>query len=296
MSDFATRLADAGVLVPTGVPGVFGRSLDFERALEAVSDMAGRAAADQHATFLRFPPVMPRPDFNRTGFVESFPQLIGSVSSFMGDDRAHARVRAASEEAEDWTKELEPTEVMMCSSACHPLYPTITGAVPEGGRVFDILGWCFRHEPSADPARMQCFRQRELVYVGNPEGAVAHRDRWAERAEELLGGLALEVSGEVANDPFFGRAGRIMAAAQREDALKIEVLAPVTEGQLTAIASSNYHRDHFGSRFGIHDHDGEAAHSACVGFGLERIVLALLAAHGLDVGRWPAAVRSQLWP
>jgi hypothetical protein len=33
-----------------------------------------------------------------------------------------------------------------------------------------------------------------------------------------------------------------------------------------------------------------------VGFGLERITLALFRAHGMDVRHWPKDVRKQLWP
>ena len=33
-----------------------------------------------------------------------------------------------------------------------------------------LLGWIFRHEPSIDPARMQTFRQREYVYLGDVDG------------------------------------------------------------------------------------------------------------------------------
>ncbi|MGE5180912.1 MAG: hypothetical protein ACM31C_02565 [Acidobacteriota bacterium] len=41
---------------------------------------------------------------------------------------------------------------------------------------------------------------------------------------------------------------------------------------------------------------GELAHTACLGFGLERCVMALFQQHGFDPGAWPAAVRDQLWP
>jgi hypothetical protein len=36
------------------------------------------------------------------------------------------------------------------------------------------------------------------------------------------------------------------------------------------------------------------AHSACIGFGLDRITLALFATHGTDVEAWPEGVRSAL--
>ena len=62
----------------------------------------------------------------------------------------------------------------------------------------------------------------------------------------------------------------------------------------TAIASFNYHQDKFGVAFGIRQRNGEVAHSACIGFGLERCALAILRTHGLDRARWPAIVRRQL--
>jgi seryl-tRNA synthetase len=98
----------------------------------------------------------------------------------------------------------------------------------------------------------------------------------------------------VAADPFFGRAGRLLAASQREQALKFEILAPVRGPEPTAIASFNYHRDHFAATYGITMEDGEVAHTACLGFGLERVVLALLAEHGYALAEWPAEVRREL--
>jgi hypothetical protein len=46
--------------------------------------------------------------------------------------------------------------------------------------------------------------------------------------------------------------------------------------------------------FEVFTADGAVAHSACIGFGMERIVLALFAAHGTDTDRWPARVREVL--
>ena len=47
---------------------------------------------------------------------------------------------------------------------------------------------------------------------------------------------------------------------------------------------------------GIELSDGGVAHTACLGFGHERIVLALLRTHGLDPATWPEDVRQELWP
>jgi len=56
----------------------------------------------------------------------------------------------------------------------------------------------------------------------------------------------------VANDPFFGRGGRVMASSQRELGLKFELLVPIESGdEPTACMSFNYHQDHFASMWGI---------------------------------------------
>ena len=86
-----------------------------------------------------------------------------------------------------------------------------------------------------------------------------------------------------------------MKATQREQALKYELVVPIaSQERPTAIASSNCHLDHFGAAFGIRTADGQVAHSACIGFGLERVTLALLKTHGLDPDKWSAEVRGQL--
>ena len=67
-----------------------------------------------------------------------------------------------------------------------------------------------------------------------------------------------------------------------------------TNEKLTAISSSNCHLDHFGKEFNIKTSDGNFAHTACIGFGLERITLALLKKHGFDPEKWPNEVQQVL--
>ena len=295
----ADRLADlaaAGWLHPLGQPGLHGRGGAFEAVVTGLGSLVAEAAADTSPEVRRFPPVVPSAVVERAGYLSSFPDLVGAVRAFRGDGAAHAAMVADARAGLDWGAALEATGTALCSAACHPLYATLEGqAVPPGGRTFDVAGWVFRHEPSADPARMQAFRQHELVHVGTAETAAAHRDLWRGRGAELLAGLGLEVVVEVAHDPFFGRPGRLLAASQIDAAVKHEIIAATgPDAPRTAVASTNCHGDHFGAAFGIAGPDGAAAHTACVGFGLERITLALVWAHGLDPAAWPAGVRRRL--
>lgn len=296
-ADFRRSLLGAGVLIATGVDGIYGRSATYESIVEAVDALAVASGADLGATNVRFPPVMPWATFEKNGYLESFPDQMGSVHTFRGDERDHAELLRRTEAHEDRGPLLETTDIVLCPAACHALYPTQTGVLPEGGKRFEIYGYCFRHEPSTDPFRMQSFRMHEFVYLGTPDGARAHRDEWIDRGLAVLTGLGLEVESVVANDPFFGRPGRMLAANQRTEELKYELVAPVfATRRPTAISSSNCHVDHFSRPFDITTPDGELAHSACFGFGVDRIALTLLDRYGTDPGAWPGGVRSVLWP
>lgn len=292
---YRDELVAAGLLIPSGVPGVFGLGGDFEGVVEAFERLVTREGADLGAEVHRYPPIFNRAHYTAMDHIRNFPDLLGSVHSFVGKDAEHKELVRKLEAGEDWTQELAPAAVMLIPAACYPLYPTATGTLPKAGRVVDLRSFVFRHEPSKDPARMQIFRQREYVRLGTEEEAVAHRDEWIRRGLAILRSLGLPVESVVANDPFFGRGGRLAKATQREQALKFELVVPICSTEKpTAITSCNYHRDYFGHAFDIRTADGEPAHTACVGFGLERVTLALFKTHGFKLERWPAEVRERL--
>jgi hypothetical protein len=88
---------------------------------------------------------------------------------------------------------------------------------------------------------------REYVRIGTPAQIQAFREPWVERAKGIADVIGLTYTVEVANDPFFGRVGALMANQQREDALKFELVVPVRSAESpTACMSFNYHKEHFG--------------------------------------------------
>jgi seryl-tRNA synthetase len=275
---FKDDLFEHGLLVETGVRGVYGQGPEFERVRLAFDEAVTRAAAADEPELLRFPPVVPRAQLEKAGFFDSFPHLVGTVFAFQGDELQEG-----------------VTDLALLPAACYPVYPAIAARGPLQGKGVTVdtgAAYVFRHEPSDDPGRLQSFHMRELVRIGEPETVRAWQGEWRDRSLELFRRLGLEAEADVGADPFFGRAGKMLADSQREQQLKFEIFAPI-EGP-TAIASFNYHQEHFTSTYGIELEGGGAAHTACLGFGHERVVLALLRRHGLDVAVWPAEVRSEL--
>lgn len=295
--ELLAALLDRGLLIASGVPGVYGRGAELEAVRVGVDALVTRAAAPDAAEQLRFPPVLPRRQLEQTGYLKSFPHLAGSIFAFEGGDAEAVELHEAASRHEDWSGMVDQSELVLMPAACYPVYPAVAqrGPLAPGGvTVGTGDAYVFRHEPSTDPARMQMFHMHELIRIAEPETVAAWRDAWRDRAVALLRGLGLAAEFDVAADPFFGRGGRMMARSQKQQALKFEILVPVAGPEPTAIASFNYHQDHFTSTHGIAMQDGSPAHTACLGFGSERVALALLATHGLKTSAWPDAVRREL--
>jgi seryl-tRNA synthetase len=293
---FREELLAAELLVDAGLPGLYGRSGEFDDVVEGVSRYVQARFADLHATRRRFAPVISRAEFEKTDYIVSFPHLTGAIHGFTGTDADHRELVSARADGEQWDSWLSPAETMLIPAVCHPVYERLRSTTNPEGQVFDLEGFCFRHEPSRDPMRLQAFRMHEIVFVGPSALASDFRTEMSERQLRDLRELGLDARTVPANDPFFGRTGRFLARNQLEDEAKLEIVVPIysdlDEG--TAIGSANRHGDHFGAIFGIEAALGEVAHSTCLAWGLERTALALIRTHGTDTSAWPESTRRLL--
>ena len=96
-----------GLLISTGVPGVYGRSGEFEDTVQRIDRLRRRS-------WRRRPPRgdalpadrQPGSLSNAAATSSRFPHLAGSVHSFAGDERAHRELLQAVEEGRDWSAAL----------------------------------------------------------------------------------------------------------------------------------------------------------------------------------------------
>jgi seryl-tRNA synthetase len=293
-SDRLSQIAEA-LFRPLGSDGVYARTALYEDVVERLTGLISRLR-DPSMEILRFPPVISRSQIERSGYLKSFPNLLGCVS-VLGPDHALRHAGARDDPAPGWEAGLAATDLVLAPAACYPVYPLAAGRgpVPEGGLKFDVACDCFRREQSRQIDRFQSFRMREFVFIGGPQEVMDFRQRWIERGLRLAAQLGLSAQSETASDPFFGRVGQMMALSQVQQELKFELLVPVRSAQEpTACMSFNYHRDHFGSVWQLRDRSDAVCHTACVAFGIDRLAVALFAQHGLDLSAWPAGVRTEL--
>lgn len=282
------------LLRPMAVGGLYARTGLFETVIDGLdAAISGYRPAD--AEIFRFPPVTSRAHVEKSGYLKSFPHLLGCVCCLEGSEQ---QVRAAVDtRGADWTDALKASDLVLAPAACYPIYPMVAarGAVPAGGLRFDVTCDCFRHESTHELGRFQSFRMREYVCIGTADEVMTFREQWKTRSLELVERLALPHHLATASDPFFGRVGKVMAISQLNQELKFELLIPINSvDDPTACMSFNYHQGHFGETWGITSAAGQVAHTACVAFGMDRLALAMFATHGIDLDTWPASVRDAL--
>jgi seryl-tRNA synthetase len=300
LNEPADRLAMLAEILfrPMGVDGVYARTGLYEGVVEALAALITRYRHPRAEVF-RFPPVMSRRMIETSGYLKSFPNLLGCMCCLQGSEseiRGSVN-RFVEGEGAPWTDDLTAGDLVLTPASCYPVYPIAAarGPVPADGLLFDVACDCFRREPSKDIDRLQSFRMREYVCIGSPEQIQVFREDWIQRAKGIADALGLSYTVDLANDPFFGRGGQIMAISQIQQSLKFELLIPViSEEKPTACMSFNYHQDHFGEVWGLRGANGELMHTGCVAFGMDRLAVALFATHGVDVANWPAPVRDAL--
>jgi seryl-tRNA synthetase len=259
-------------VMPTSVPGVALFSSDFEQLVSVLAKATDTLFAADRPCYVGVPPVISIDLLNRVGYPDCFPHLLGSVQVY---DESSGTVAA---------------DIALLPAACYHVYPLLTEAPPAEPLTVALTGQCYRHERTAEPGRLRSFRMREFVRVAKPSAVDAWRTRGLDRAVAWLRTIGLTPRVEPASDPFFGSAARLVGAMQLAERLKWEVIVDVGDGLSQAVISANYHKEHFTAEFGI-TVDGDPAHTACVAFGLERLALAVIAAHGVDPNGWPAALR-----
>jgi hypothetical protein len=168
---------------------------------------------------------------------------------------------------------------VLTPAACYHVYLLLEGRdLAEPARL-TTRATCFRREARHEALRRQwAFEMREFVCVGTRDECEAHLDRFRARARRFCEQADLDLRLEPATDPFFDPRHSPGYALQRVAEIKTEL---VCDG--LALGSLNRHGEFFGRAFGIR-RDGATASSACVAFGLERLLHALTARHG---ERWP---------
>src|ERR1700731_3957191 len=140
MNDAATTLEipsrTAGFLETlfrsSGVDGLHARTARFERVVDGLQSLITRHR-EPGVEILRFPPVMSRKHLEKSGYLHSFPHLLGCVSCIHGEESDIRALVEGRDPDRDWVAGLSATDLVLSPAACYPLYPLVAdrGRVPS---------------------------------------------------------------------------------------------------------------------------------------------------------------------
>jgi seryl-tRNA synthetase len=189
---------------------------------------------------------------------------------------------------------LGPVKCLLSPTICFHHYAWLQNTTSCPDLSITALGKCFRYESGnlTGLERLWDFTMREIIWVGSADYVLGQRSRFLERTSALFDQWGLNYDIGSATDPFFIDDYSAQVLYQQAFDLKYEVTVPLPyRGKALAVASLNYHQDFFGRSLEITNRDGQPIHTGCLGFGLERLVLAFLTQYGLDGACWPRSVR-----
>lgn len=269
-----------------GLIGLRGPVADLMREIEAQLHALCRLETDDE---WRAPAGVSFETLERAQYFASFPQWLSTASHLSGDESVLNGIASSPSPAAAARTAVASPQTVLPPAVCYATYAALAGSVIEAPVLMSASGLCWRHEGSrlAPLERGWAFTMREIVCLGAERDVRGLLDRGVVHAEGLARDLGLATVLSVANDPFFAPTSRGRAALQRIKGLKHELVFRFPDGRPLAIASFNDHERFFGEAFDISLHDGGAASSGCVAFGVERWLLAVLVTHGTSPSSWP---------
>src|SRR3984957_1469867 len=123
-----------GLFHSMGVDGVYARTALYTHVVERLETYITRHR-DPKAEIMRFPPVMSRKQLEKSGYLKSFPNLLGCVCALHGSE---ASIRSAVDRHEnggDLTEPVASSDLVLSPAACYPVYPIAAarGQLAAGG-------------------------------------------------------------------------------------------------------------------------------------------------------------------
>ncbi|WP_394829064.1 aminoacyl--tRNA ligase-related protein [Pendulispora albinea] len=287
-----------------GMVSLSGPALTLSRVIDET--FARRYRRSYAAQDRAYPAMIQAELLARCGYFEMHPNAVSFVSHLRNDFDEIESFRAVNEGASRLNVThggaFAPIQHCLNPAACFPCYEAFENhRIGAEGQVLTWPARVFRYESSnlVGLDRLWEFNVRELVFLGTDAFVQAGRRKAIALIQEILDDWDLSGRIETATDPFFATVYASKAFWQEAMDVKYEIrldIAPKSNGTARTVAagSINLHGAFFGERFNIRDANGEAAYSGCVGWGLERWVLAIFSQHGFDVQKWPERLQERV--
>lgn len=267
-----------------GQTAIGGPLLALDRRLDTIFvNWAVRFGAVE----VRFPPCIEARQLDRLGYFQAFPHLATFPVVLQNEPDNLSAFTARPGLAEDTPVQLSKladVEHVLTPAACYPVYIEFENHSFDQPCYITTRATCFRREQHFQHLERQwAFSMREIVCIGTEAEVQRFLTAGTDLLQQLAQALDLPVCWQTATDPFFKPKQNAQYVYQKLEPVKNEL---VYDTRL-AIASTNFHRQHFGAAFNLQRAD-DFAYSGCIAMGIERWLAAVGGRWGYDPLSWPS--------
>lgn len=243
-----------------------------------------------------YPVLLPMEAYQITGYLRNSPQY--SMFCCCPGEDIHVLEQVDKRVKDDDVKDiLKEPNLALSPSACFHTYFEYNNKRLETEEALTFVQNVFRNEGRLnfnELGRLRDYHVREIVFFGSNKYVLEKREQVMKKTEELM--LELNLAGQMctAADPFVMPKMQKYKKIQLLDESKYELRVNYSEDKDISVASFNIHGSAFTEPFNIEVEDILFPETGCVGFGIERWVLAFLSQYGYDVENWPDKIRTNL--
>lgn len=291
--DYHTDIMDSEQLFVKFGQGMYGLKENAKRLYELFGSWFAKIGHDMGGEEKSYPVLLPVDDYQNTGYIRQSPQYAMFCSNLVEDmqvlEQADEHVKNGS------IKEIVKEPVLALSpSACFHTYIEYKQQILEAPKVVTFTQSVFRNEGRLnydEVGRLRDYHVREIVFLGDEEFVRDSIHTVMDKAKQVMERLGLDGTIERASDPFIMPKMQKYKKIQIVDCNKYELRLHTSKEKKISVASFNQHGTAFTYPFNIRVRGCENSVTGCVGFGVERWVIAFLSQYGENESNWPKDVK-----
>lgn len=191
---------------------------------------------------------------------------------------------------------VEDSNAVLSPSACFYVYERYKDTVFKDNTSLTFLQNVFRNEKDKNNefGRLRDYHVREIVFVGSEEYVDTSINRMINQTSRFMVELGLKGDIESATDLFITPNMNRYKLIQMHNKAKYELRLEYDNNRDISVASFNRHGKTFSHTFNIGVSGVENVVSGCIGYGIERFVMAFLSQYGCNVENMPRCVRDYI--
>lgn len=263
--------------------------------LDYFDNIFAEVAIDLGAVEKIYPTLLPVQEYFRTGYIKKTPQY----SIFCNTIKDEIELI---EKAEGYAKDSRINEIFkepqyaLSPSACFHTYIENKNKILEQDTIITFRQNVFRNEGRLnynDIGRLCDYNVREIVMIGSDKYVEECRKKIMEKTSAIMKKYGLLGDIKIASDSFVIPRMQMYRKIQKIDKSKYEMHLKINAKEEMAVASFNLHGKAFSDPFNINVKGEDDTVTACVGYGLQRWVIAFLCQFGFDEKNWPNEIADE---